>query len=229
MQKQFNLLLRLLGMLLFITLAGYITWYFLPYLKSIMGEPEILRLKLLSYGNWSRLVFMGLQVLQVVAAPLPGELVQVAGGYVFGFWAGTLYSLAGIFIGSLIAFFLSHWLGYPLLQALIKQETLEKFRFLLDSNRAEVLIFILFLIPGAPKDILTFIAGITPIRPAAFFLAAMLGRFPGIAVSALLGAQLEKQEYLLTAIVSCLIAILFLLGFLYREKLIHLLRRHHSK
>jgi len=210
-------------------MTGFFSWHFFPHIKGIIAEPELLRNKLLAYGNWSRMVFVGLQILQVVVAPLPGELVQIAGGFIFSFWSGTIYSLAGIFVGSCIAFYLSRWLGYPLLQALTRQETLEKFKFLLESNRAEVLIFILFLIPGVPKDILTFIAGMTPVRPTAFFSAAMLGRFPGIVVCSIIGAQLGKQQYFFTLMISLLAAVILLLAFIYRDRLIQLLKHHHRQ
>lgn len=184
---------------------------------------------MLAYGSWSQAAFIILQILQVVAAPLPGEIIQVAGGYVYGVLGGTMLSLTGILLGSLAAFFLCRWLGYPLLLTFIKPEKAERWRLIINTNRAEMVIFLVFLIPGAPKDILTFIAGITPIKPGNFFLAAMLGRFPGILVSAVIGAQLEHHQYFLAAILSLAAALLCLLGFLYRDRFMTFLRHKQSK
>lgn len=222
-----NLIVRIIALLLLVGLIAYLSWRLMPQATHLFKHPEQFRSLLLGFGGWSRAVFIGLQILQVMAAPLPGELIQIAGGYVFGVFAGTMLSLLGILMGSLMAFYLARWLGYPLLQALISQEKLEHFHALLNTNRAEVIVFILFLIPGAPKDILTFIAGATPIPSAHFFLAAMLGRFPGILVSAFIGAQLEKQQYFLAGLLGLAAATLFLLGIIYHDRLTAFLSRHH--
>lgn len=222
-----NLFLRIAALLLLVGFIAFFSWRLMPQITHLFKNPEQFRSLLLGFGNWSLAVFIGLQILQVIAAPLPGELIQIAGGYVYGVFTGTLLSLLGILLGSLAAFFLTRWLGYPLLQALVSQEKLEHFHYLLNTNRAEVIVFVLFLIPGAPKDILTFIAGATPIPCGHFFLAAMLGRFPGILISALIGAQLEKQQYFLAGVLGLAAAIIFLLGIIYHDRLSALLARHH--
>lgn len=224
-----NLIVRIAALLLLVGLIAFFSWRLMPQVAHLFKNPEEFRNLLLGFGNWSLAVFVGLQVLQVLAAPLPGEIIQIAGGYVFGIFTGTLLSLLGIFLGSLVAFYLARWLGYPLLQALISKEKLEHFHDLLHSNRAEVIVFVLFLVPGAPKDILTFIAGATPIPSGHFFLAAMLGRFPGIMVSAFIGAQLEKQQYFLAGVLSLIAVTIFLLGIIYHDRLTRFLTRHRHK
>ncbi|MEN6391680.1 MAG: TVP38/TMEM64 family protein [Syntrophomonas sp.] len=222
-----NLIVRIAALLLLVGLIAFFSWRLMPQVTHLFKNPEQFRSLLLAFGNWSLAVFIGLQILQVIAAPLPGELIQIAGGYVYGVFTGTLLSMLGILVGSLMAFYLARWLGYPLLQALISKEKLEHFHNLLNSNRAEVIVFVLFLVPGAPKDILTFIAGATPIPSGHFFLAAMLGRFPGILVSSLIGAQLEKHQYFLAGILGLAAATIFLLGIIYHERLTRFLARHH--
>lgn len=222
-----NLIVRIAALLLLVGLISYFSWRLMPQVTHLFKHPEQFRSLLLGFGSWSLVVFIGLQVLQVIAAPLPGELIQIAGGYVYGVLTGTLLSLLGILLGSLMAFYLARWLGYPLLQALISKEKLEHFHDLLNTNRAEVIVFVLFLVPGAPKDILTFIAGATPIPSGHFFLAAMLGRFPGILVSAFIGAQLEKHQYFLAGVLSLVAATIFLLGIIYHERLTRFLSRHY--
>jgi uncharacterized membrane protein YdjX (TVP38/TMEM64 family) len=222
-----NLIVRIAALLLLVGFIAFCSWRLMPQVTHLFKNPEQFRTLLLGFGDWSRAVFIGLQILQVMAAPLPGELIQIAGGYVFGVLTGTLLSLLGILLGSLMAFYLARWLGYPLLQALISQEKLEHFHDLLNTNRAEVIVFVLFLVPGAPKDILTFIAGATPIPSGHFFLAAMLGRFPGILVSAFIGAQLEKHQYFLAGVLGLAAATIFLLGIIYHDRLTAFLARHH--
>lgn len=221
-----NLIVRIAALLLLVGLIAFFSWRLMPHVTHLFKNPEMFRSLLLGFGHWSLVVFIGLQILQVMAAPLPGELVQIAGGYVFGVFTGTLLSMLGILLGSLMAFYLARWLGYPLLKALISKDKLEHFHELLNTNRAEVIVFVLFLVPGAPKDILTFIAGATPISSGHFFLAAMLGRFPGILVSAFIGAQLEKHQYFLAGVLGLLAATIFLLGIIYHDRLTRFLARH---
>lgn len=226
--RKLSAILHLLVLLTVLTLVTMLTLHFWPQVTALLHDPEIFRQHLLSYGPWSRLIFIGLQVLQVVVAFLPGEVVQVAGGYVYGVFMGTVYSLSGILLGSFINFFFSRWLGYPILQVFVSRDQLQRFDFLLNSKQAEMITFLLFLLPGAPKDVLTYIAGITPMRSGNFFLVAMLGRFPGILVSSLIGAQLERQQYLLSGLLAGLATLLFLLGFLYRERIVDFLATKHK-
>ncbi|HWP96825.1 MAG TPA: TVP38/TMEM64 family protein [Syntrophomonadaceae bacterium] len=226
--KKLSAVLHLVLLIAVLTLVTMLTLHFMPQATVLFRDPAKFRQHLLSYGSWSILVFIGLQVLQVVVAFLPGEVVQVAGGYIYGVFMGTIYSLIGILLGSFLIFFLARFLGYPMLRVFVSRQQLQRFDFLLNSKQAEMITFLLFLLPGAPKDVLTYIAGITPMRSGNFFLVAMLGRFPGILVSSLIGAQLEKQQYLLSGIFAGLATLLFLLGFLYRERIMDLLARKHQ-
>jgi uncharacterized membrane protein YdjX (TVP38/TMEM64 family) len=115
------------------------------------------------WGPWAPVVFIGIQALQVIVFVLPGEIVQIAGGYLFGGWLATLYSLSGILIGSTVAFFASRLLGKPFVAAVISQKKLEGMEKMLASRSAQVVFFLLFLIPGIPKDILCYVAGISPL------------------------------------------------------------------
>jgi uncharacterized membrane protein YdjX (TVP38/TMEM64 family) len=209
----------------FIGLIVFLTVRFGPRLTAMASEPEKLRGLLASFGWKGVLVFMGLQVLQVVVAAIPGEFVQIAGGYVYGTWLGTLYSLTGIVTGSVLVFLVARVLGYPLVKMLVAPKQLEKFQFMINSEKSEVAMFLLFLIPGIPKDILTYIAGITPIKPFRFFVIITVGRLPALLASSYIGHSTQKGNYTTVIILSIAALILFLAGLLLKDKIMD--RLHH--
>ncbi len=203
----------------FIALIIYISIVYVPDLNKILRNPVEFRSYLLSFGPHSVLVFCAFQVLQVLIAPIPGELLQIAGGYVYGIWKGTLYSMLGIYSGSIIAFYIARWLGWPLLQRFLPADRMAHLSLLLNSQKSITGIFIVFLIPGIPKDILSYVAGATPINFAGFFIAASLGRLPGIFMSAYIGSSVQTKHYAAALVVTFLAFLFFILGISIQKKL----------
>jgi uncharacterized membrane protein YdjX (TVP38/TMEM64 family) len=169
---------------------------------------------------------MAIQVFQVVVAVIPGEVVQIAGGYIYGIWAGTFYSLVGIIAGSIIVFYISRLLGYSIIKTFIPERTLGKFNLKMNSNKSEIAMFILFLIPGIPKDVLTYIAGLTPVRPLRFFAAITIGRLPALFASSYIGYYAQQGNYKIVIIVSAIALVLFIAGLLNKDRIIGHLHRH---
>ncbi len=192
-----------------------------PWLTALVREPEKLRVYLNSYGWKGILVFMGIQVLQVVVAAIPGEFVQLAGGYIYGTWMGTVYSLMGIVLGSVLVFFIARLLGYPLVRLLVSPAYLGKLDFMINSNKSEIGMFIMFLIPGMPKDVLTYIAGITPIKPLKFFAVVTIGRLPALLASSYIGSSTQKGNSVIVIVLSAAALILFAAGVLLKDKIIN--------
>lgn len=225
MSKKIKIVIYSVLSLAFIGIIIYLTIRFGPQISTLSRKPEELRGMLNSYGWRGILVFIGIQMLQVVVAMIPGELVQIAGGYIYGAWLGTVYSLIGIVTGSVIVFFISRLLGYPLVRLLVPAAHLEKFKFMINSKRSEAGMFLLFLIPGIPKDIVTYIAGITPIRPLLFFTIITIGRFPALLGSSYIGSHTQKGNYGIVIIVSVAALILFVAGLLLKDKILDKIRR----
>jgi uncharacterized membrane protein YdjX (TVP38/TMEM64 family) len=210
-----------LGLMLYVTIA------YGPTITRLISNTQKFRDYLVSYGAWSAVVFMLIQAAQVVIAAIPGEFTQVAGGYAFGTAWGTFYSVAGILLGTMVAFSISRLFGYPLLKILVPAKGLEKFKFLINNPKAEVGMLVLFLIPGIPKDVLTYIAGMTPLRPLRFMVMAMVARLPGILISSYIGSHVEKRNFTEVIIASALAFGLFLIGIILRERIIrHIQARH---
>ena len=206
-------------LVLFIAFVSYISIIYVPDLTPMLRSPEQFRNYLLGFSTRSVLVFCVFQVLQVLIAPIPGELLQVAGGYVYGIWKGTLYSTLGIYSGSIIAFYIARWLGWPLLRVFLPADKIEHLSSLLNSQKSIIGIFIVFLIPGIPKDILSYVAGVMPINFVSFFIAASLGRLPGIFMSAYIGSSVQTKQYAAAIVVTLLAFLLFTLGISIQKKL----------
>jgi uncharacterized membrane protein YdjX (TVP38/TMEM64 family) len=179
-------------------------------------------------GPYGPLVFIALQALQVVAAPFPGEATGILGGYLFGTLPGLIYSTIGLTIGSCLGFALGRWLGLPFVRRFVKQETYHKFDFLTRA-KGELMVFVLFLIPGFPKDILCYILGVSPIPFGIFLLVCAVGRIPGTWLLSMQGAQVRGQQYVGFVVLLSLIAVILLVLYLYRDQVLDWVKRHHHR
>lgn len=169
-------------------------------------------------------VYLLLQALQVVVALIPGGVIQILGGVLFGNVMGTVWCVLGILLGEIIVFKLARRFGMPVVEAFIDKKGIKKFEFLNDSKKLEISLFILFIIPGIPKDVLTYLAPLTKIRPMPFYILSMLGRMPAIILSAVMGANLGKGNILSAVTVFAVFAAMGILGILYRDKVMNLVK-----
>jgi uncharacterized membrane protein YdjX (TVP38/TMEM64 family) len=179
-------------------------------------------------GPYGPIVFIILQGLQVVAAPIPGEATGILGGYLFGTLPGLIYSTIGLTLGSCLAFGLGRWLGLPFVRRFVRQETYHKFDFLTRA-RGELVVFLLFLIPGFPKDILCFLLGASPIPFGTFFLVSTVGRIPGTWLLSIQGTQVRGHQYVSLFILLSLLAVAVLVLHVNRDRLFDWMKRQHHR
>ena len=147
-----------------------------------------------SLGAWGFAGFILLQVVQVVAAPIPGEATGVLGGYLYGPVVGVVLSTIGLTLGSYVAFTLSRFFGRPLTEKFVDARTMERFDYLL-LHKGMFLIFLLFLIPGFPKDYLCYILGLGHLTTLEFLAIASMGRLLGTMLLTLGGMFLRNHQY----------------------------------
>lgn len=178
---------------------------------------------LISLGPYSSAVFILLQALQVVASPIPGELTGVVGGYVYGKFFGFFLSTLGLSLGSWIAFEVARGLGRPFVEKFVRKEVLDKFDFV-TTNAGTTVCFLLFLIPGFPKDYLCYLLGLSRMSLSTFVMVSTIGRMPGTYFLSTQGASLRSQEYFTTVIFAVIAALIFLIAYLYRVPLFHWLK-----
>ena len=199
-----------------------------PSIIRLLRNPEKFQEFIKSYGPLSALIYVLIQAAQIVIAFIPGEIVQIAGGYSFGTFAGTVYSFLGTLLGTTIVFFATRLFGYSLVKAVVPAGKLERFQRLLSGRKSDITVFLLFLIPGIPKDTLVYVAGLTPIKPLTFLPICLIARLPALWGSAYIGANLQEKDYLPVWIVSGIALVLFVLGVIFKDKIIGLVTRLRS-
>ena len=150
-------------------------------------------------------------------------------GYVWGPVWGTLTCLLGIFIGTLTIFLLVRKLGMKFVKKVVGTDDLTKYKFLSDKNKVDLTVFILFFIPGTPKDALTYIAPIAPISPIKYILIATFARFPSIITSTLLGDSIAENNYTLAIIVFVVTALISILGIIFGNKYVERRQKREEK
>ncbi|MBO2521411.1 MAG: hypothetical protein CW345_06370 [Firmicutes bacterium] len=154
------------------------------------------------YGPAKAWIFVGLQMLQVLFAPVPGQLVGLLGGYLFGFWHGLLLTMAGLVAGSLLAMLLGRWLGERLVRRAVPKPVLEKFDYLVTQGGLWNF-FMLYLLPALPDDALCFVAGLTRWPIVQLLAVSAAGRLPGMAVLVYVGASVGSGGRGAQAVLAC--------------------------
>lgn len=164
------------------------------------------------FGSLQYLVFTFLVSLQVIAAVIPGGPFQVAGGLLYGTVLGSILCVLGCSIGSMIVFLLVRKYGIRIIRIFISEEALEKTKFITESKKSRLLLSVCFIIPGTPKDVISYIAGLTNISFFHWFLICSFGRLPGIFLSVFAGNAFRKNNYAHAVIAFVLLAVICLIG-----------------
>jgi len=213
----------LLGYFYRVQLWGKITHYYLLFTNKDQIETFIT-----SFGSGAPLVFILIQILQVLFAPIPGEATGFIGGYIFGASKGFLYSSLGLTAGSWIIFVIGRLLGKRYVRKLIPIKQLNRFDLLV-KRQGVVVLFLFFLIPGFPKDYLCFFLGLSDLPKKVFIVITAIGRMPGTYMLSLQGAFLYEQMYGLFALILGLCVLVALFAYRYRERLYHWIERFNNK
>jgi uncharacterized membrane protein YdjX (TVP38/TMEM64 family) len=209
------LILGLIGV--FIVFIAY--EYYGQYFQELKN-PKKIKSIILSYGEYSVLAFLVMQIIQVVAFFIPGEVMQIAGGYIYGAFVGGLLTLLGITLGSAIVYGLSRQYGKPLIRKIISDRQLKFFDKLLRLGSVNYIVFLLYLIPGIPKDVLAYICGISDITFKNFMLYSTLGRIPGIFISTYFGSRMYVGHKGILIAIAVIMSILFVIGVFKGEKIV---------
>ena len=212
-------LFKLGGLVCFIALVFGIVAALWPSL-SLIFEPDGLDQmieSIQSQGPVGVLILLGLQLLQIIVAFIPGEVVQVAAGMLYGPLFGTLIILLGCVISSSLIYTLVHKLGAPFVRAMVDEKHLVKFYEFERSGKLNLIVFVLFLIPGMPKDVFTYLIPLTNMRMRAFLVLSTVGRIPGVI------AGLAEGDITTSLIIFGIAAVLMILGIIFRDKIMSVL------
>jgi uncharacterized membrane protein YdjX (TVP38/TMEM64 family) len=205
----------------YLVVSGAPSWRFILHLYQ---DKHFLKETVRNWGWMGPFVFMLFQALQVILSPIPGEATGLAGGFLFGTALGFIYSTIGLTLGTLACFGIGRWLGAGFIQRFVAKHHWEKMGFIVEAEGA-ILCFILYLIPGFPKDIISYLFGLSPMPFWVFAVVSTLGRAPGTWILSAQGSQvapgqLRELAYLLAATAAVAIPLYY-----YRHRIVRVFRR----
>lgn len=206
---------RIYGLCSLAVVLGLSIWLTVFVSQNILqyaDSPERFKEYIDSYGWQGRIVLLGLQFLQVVVAFIPGELVEVGAGYAFGAVEGTLLCMAGAALASCIVFLLTRLFGVQLVEMFISRDKINQLRFINSEQKLKRLVFLLFFIPGTPKDVLTYFVGLTRIRLSEFLVISSIARIPSVVSSTIGGDVISNQNYGMAALIFAVTGLVSLAG-----------------
>lgn len=212
-------MLWIAALVIFLTFCVLVGWLVGVPMVRLAGEPEEFRQWVDSFGVWGRLVFVGMVFLQVLVALIPGEPLELAAGYVFGVVEGSLLAMAGILLGSAVVFLLVQRLGPKIVEVFFPEREIKRLAFLKDPKKSRALAFILMTIPGTPKDLLSYFAGLTPITLWQWLAIVLISRIPSLMTSTVSGGLAGTENYLLSVIVFVFTVCLSGIGVLYYRRI----------
>ncbi len=183
------------AVVIFILFSAAVFWFVGRPMIRFARQPELFRAWVEQRGVWGKLAYVGMVLLQVLVAVIPGEPLEICGGYAFGALWGTVLCLLGALLGSVAVFAFVRRFGQPLVEVFFPREKLESLRFLHSSPRRDALLWLIFTVPGTPKDLLCYFAGLTDLSWGKWLLISSVGRIPSIVTSTIGGDALGVQNY----------------------------------
>ena len=208
----------LIGLVAAAAITALLCWEYLPGLLAWLADARAVRAFVSDHAFVSRLAMLGINIVQVLLAFLPGEPVELASGYAFGFWEGTALCLVASGLATSAIYWATRRWGWKLVGLFFDRSLFDRFSWLKSAKRLELIMLIVFLIPGTPKDFLTYFAGLTNMRFLPVVLIATFGRIPSIVTSTIAASAVGSGNWPLVA--CTLVASAFLLavgGLMYRR------------
>ena len=219
---------------MWVILAGFIIlsiyqynsqlWIKAVNLYDTLHDRHQLKVIIRSFGPYSPLAYILLQIIQVVVAPIPGGAIEFLGGYLFGVKAGFFYSMIGLVLGSWMAFSLARIFEKLAVEKFVSPQTIKKFDYLI-GHEGLILSFLLFLIPGFPKDALCYVLGLTPMHLGIFLTISTIGRIPGTLMATLQGAKAFEHQYKTFLVLLGISAMVILAFYIYHDEIHHWIKR----
>ncbi len=215
-QKKIASIIAITSFVVFCVVVG---WFIAWPLVKFAGDYEKFRTWAQNTGFWGGLAYIGITAFQVVIALVPGEPVEFVAGYAFGTFWGTILCMIGITIGSVIVFFLVRKFGVKLLEVFFTYEKIKSLKFLQNEKRVALITFLLFFLPGTPKDLLTYFVGLTNIKFKNFLFIVSVARIPSIITSTIAGEFVGAEQYLFAIIAYAITLLISIIGWLIYNKI----------
>ena len=218
----------LLLILIVVGIPIYIWFFHGDWIKSIENIDDVVAF-LEKYETQSIFVYIGLQIVQIVISIIPGQVFQMAAGYIYGFWPALLFAMTGALLGTTLSFMLAKVLGRDFLHIFFGEEKMSYYIERLNSKKMYAIVFFLYLIPGIPKDMVSYAAGVSEIKFKPFIIISALGRLPGMIGCLLMGDMMMEENYTGAVIIGVFAVIAFALCIIFRKKIQSFLDRFYKK
>ena len=217
------------SLFVFLLFAILVTVFIGRPMLRFVEEPELFRNWVDGHGLWGRLLFLGMVIFQVFFAIIPGEPLEIGAGYAFGAIEGTLLCLAGTTIGGILVFLLVRKIGVRLVEVFFPIEKIRSLWLLRTSKRRNFLTFLLFFLPGTPKDLLCYFVGLTDMKLSTWIWITSIARIPSIITSTIGGDALGEERYTLAIVAFAITAAVSVVGILIYQKIIKPRRKKKGK
>jgi len=193
-------------------LIGFLAWLICSKLNLTAASGTEFRDYIQGFGSFGILIAVGIQILQVIIAFIPGEVIEIGIGYVYGWFWGSILCLVGVSIGSVLIFLLVKRFGIKFIEIFVPYDKINEMRFINSEDKLKRMTFILYFIPGTPKDLLTFFFGLTRMTLNEFLTITLFARIPSLVSSTLGGSFIGEGNYIWAVIIFVLTAIISLIG-----------------
>ena len=226
MSDKHRKIVSIIGFIVFLVVSGLAAWFIGKPLFKYVDEPEQFKTWVSGYGMWGWLICIGMMVLQIVIAIIPGGALEIGAGYAFGTLEGSIICIIGSVVGCAIVFQFVRVFGVKLVEAFFPIDKIRSLKFLNDEKKRDVLAFVIFLIPGTPKDLLSYFMGLTDMKLSRWLVISTIARTPAIVVSAMGGNALGSKQYVMAIIVFVVTVIISVAGMIFYKKLC---KRHENR
>ncbi len=218
---------RMVGLAAFLLLIIGATVAMWPIITSVFSEEGRANLigQIHSAGPFGMIILLGLEIVQVIVAFVPGEVVQLVAGMLYGPVLGSAIILVGCVCATAAIYELVHRLGQPFVEEVVSTEHLERFREFEESGKLAVMVFVLFFIPGLPKDVFTYLVPLTSMPRNQYLIITTIARAPGVIMTSLAASHLVQGNYAQSAVFFAILAILALVGILNKDRILNIFNR----
>lgn len=219
MTRRQQKLIWLSAALIFVFFCSGVGFYIGIPMIQFVKTPALFQRWVDSYGIWGRVLFVGMVFLQVIVALIPGEPLEIAAGYAFGAAEGFILAMTGILLGSWVVFSIVRWFGPRMVEVFFPAREVQRLHFLRNPKKTFILAFILMMVPGTPKDLLSYCAGLTPLTIKQWLGIVAAARIPSVLTSVVTGAAAGEKNYVLAVAVLIFTAAVSLWGLAYYRKI----------
>lgn len=226
-----KLSIQIIAVIVFIAVMTLVTLLCIPLINLLQTPDGRLQIKE-TVGKMpvlSVILYIILQAVQIIVAIIPGGPMQLLGGMLFGKLFGFLFCILGTLLGTVAVYYLVKLIGSPLVEAFVAKKNFKTLRILENQRRLEILVFVMFLIPGIPKDALTYLVPLTKLPAERFFALSTVARAPAIFMSIMVGDSLSKGNFIQSVVFFLILVAIATIGVLYKDKVIGVFKNQKEK